>query len=327
MPLGRHVLKAVLLARLASAVSNGAVPDHVEITPNAVSRIVRTQQSEGESLIQHEAKNAPMELNPGIVGGAESTTNIVASGEGPTTTAIYAVGMAPAEGEAPNAIDLTTLPPELVPGEPGPPGPPGPPGVPGDPGPAEGEEVTTTPFVMGNAAGVKPKNENTQAGYEIRGDPGARGPKGETGAQGLIGSIGLEGGLGPRGIAGPPGGKGEKGPMGPRTAPNTPTKSWLWGALAINLTIAFLVFIVSYIEFISEKKPMPYMFGGECCSEKCGSGGDSFNTCCFRLSCGICCRAKNPKGHSQQAGESWQGENWEGEGYGQEQYGGYEQAQ
>merc|ERR1719183_3154483 len=115
--------------------------------------------------------------------------------------------MAPPGGEAPNAIDITTLPPELVPGEPGPPGPPG---APGDPGPAEGE-VTTTPFVMGSAGSVKPKNENTQAGYEIRGDPGARGPKGETGAQGLVGSIGLEGGLGPRGIVGPPGGKGEKG--------------------------------------------------------------------------------------------------------------------
>merc|ERR1719199_908526 len=86
----------------------------------------------------------PMELEPNILGQQESTTEIVESGGGPSTTAIYAVGSAPEVNEAPNAIDLTPAPAELMPGLPGPPGPPGPAGAPGDPGPPEGETLAPT---------------------------------------------------------------------------------------------------------------------------------------------------------------------------------------
>lgn len=320
----RNILGAVLF------VSSAASQQHVEITPHASSRIVRHELGEAASLAEVGGKHHPLELNPNLMGAAgggasASTTEIVPSGEGPTTTAIYAVGAAPKGGEAPNAIDLTPAPWSIKPGPPGPPGISGPPGPPGEPGPPEGQVATTTPAVplLGASANAtvtkKPLNANTQSGYEIRGPPGAKGGKGRAGKQGAVGSQGLEGTLGDRGPNGTAGEAGERGPPGARKFPHAPKMHMMWVALGINLFIAFVVFIMSYLEFVSEKKPIPYLFGGECCSSKCGTSGDRFNGCFYRLSCGICCRPYNP--HNKAAGE------WEGEGYGEEQYGGYAQEQ
>lgn len=329
----RHILGALLLVSSAAAIHTTPLPSQhqVEISPHASSRIVRHELNEAASLAEVGGKFKPLELNPNIMGGANgaasaSTTEIVQSGEGPTTTAIYAVGSGPKGGEAPNAIDLTPAPWAIKPGSPGPPGISGPPGPPGEPGPPEGQTLapSTTPAVKNTtapllgASATKPLDANTQSGYEIRGPPGATGGKGHAGKKGALGSQGLEGNLGQRGPIGVEGEAGERGPPGARKFPHAPKLSMMWVALGINLFIAFVVFIMSYLEFVSEKKPIPYLFGGECCSSKCGRSGERFNGCFYRLSCGICCR---PFKHQKAAGE-YEGE---GEGYGEEQYGGYEQ--
>lgn len=327
----RHILGALLVSSAAAIHTTPLPSQHqVEISPHASARIVRHELNEAASLAEVGGKFKPLELNPNIMGGANgasaSTTEIVQSGEGPTTTAIYAVGSHVA-GEAPNAIDLTPAPGQawsIKPGPPGPPGTSGPPGPPGEPGPPEGQVANSsssknaTAPLLGASAGAKPLDANTQSGYEIRGPPGAPGAKGHAGKKGPLGSQGLEGNLGERGPIGVEGEAGERGHPGARKFPHAPKLDMMWVALGINLFIAFVVFIMSYLEFVSEKKPIPYLFGGECCSSKCGRSGERFNGCFYRLSCGICCR---PMKASKAAGE-YEGE---GEGYGEEQYGGWEQ--
>lgn len=305
MHMMHHILTLLILSRLtslgASTVSTTQEPQrHLEITPNAASRIVRAEQMEGAALIENAQGNPALELNPAIMGAVASTTEIVMSGAGPTTTAIYAVGAGPLGGPAPNAIDLTPAPGSYY--EPGPPGPPGPPGVsgpPGDPGPPEGWTGNTTsdhgPILQSAAGGaggggLKPVGAHTQSGYEVRGPPGDKGSLGSLGPQGEIGSTGLEGELGERGAQGPVGSKGEGGEPGKRRKANAPPKLWLYYAFGINGFIALVVLIMSYSEFVAKKGP------------------------CYHLTLQCCC-SKSAKSVDQSWGESWEGE---GEG-------GYEQ--
>lgn len=330
-----HLLRTFIFARLSVlgclAISSSDDRNRLEILPTAASRILRHEerQKQPSSLIQ--SASTPLELDPQVMGDIQSTTEIVQSGAGPTTTAIYAYGQGPAAGPAPNAIDLTPAPPSYYePGPPGIPGPPGPPGPPGDPGPAEGyiyepaNETNHTGPLLTSEAGAGNTTSNatyqnlgvhTQSGYEIRGPQGAKGSKGLPGDKGDIGSQGFEGTMGDRGTTGPPGPRGARGKTGKSQHVDAPPKTWLYYAFAANGAFAILVLIVSYLEFVSNVHPFRYCFGGECCSEKCGGCGESFNGCCHSLTCGCCCRPRK---------KSMESDNWEGEGYG-ENYGGYEQ--
>jgi len=260
---------------------------HIEIFPDGAKRIIRTEEISLVERNSHLSRNDPLELNPGIVGMAETTTQIVESGGGPTTTAIYMSGFAP-DAVAPNA--LNTPRPLYEPGPPGPPGPVGPPGPPGDPGPPEGgEEVVNST----NAAAPKPLDANTQSGYEIRGPPGPAGVDGPQGDKGPIGTVGLEGGLGPRGPDGPPGYKGPPGPPGQRRYASAPPADYLYYGLGVNVTFAVMVFAWAYVEFVIGRPP-----------------GQYFSKC-------ECCKRSKSEEHEDPQGE-WGGE---GEGYGEEAYG------
>lgn len=246
---------------------------HLEVGPPAAMRIVRHERLAPESLIQEGA--TPMELEPNIIGESESTTNIVQSAAGPTTTAIYAVGAGPLTGPAGNARDLTPAPPNYYEAGPvGPPGIPGPPGPPGDPGPVEyaGENNSSPIFQSGNNGGAPapPLGVETQSGYEIRGPPGGPGSKGPPGSAGLIGSIGLEGQMGRRGWQGPPGPNGKKGGAGSRTGVKAVPFKWLYYAFAINGFIGLLILAYSYVEFVvkPEKGAFSYLFCCGCCRRK-----------------------------------------------------------
>lgn len=286
-----QVLRYFILARLASiclAVStHDEAQNNLEITPGAhATRIVRNEKKgkKPSSLMQNGQGNPAMELNPDLMGDEASTTMIVQSGAGPTTTAIYAVGSGPLTGPAKNAIDLTPAPPNYYePGPPGIPGPPGPPGPPGDPGPAEGGVGTSAPTTEGpllhSAAGVSsvsaaPLGVHTQSGYEIRGPPGGPGPVGPQGEQGVIGSQGLEGALGERGMQGYPGPKGEHGIVGKRQHVNAPRTEWMYYAFAVNIVFAIIILVVSYVEFVKRSSI------SECCcgrrKEASGGGGESW---------------------------------------------------
>lgn len=144
------------------------------------------------------------------------------------------------------------------------------------------------------------------------GEPGIQGPAGERGEPG---SMGLAGEMGVRGGTGGVGPKGPRGPRGHRREANAPNKDWLWGVMAINIVFAGCIFFVSYVEFIYEKSPRKYIFGGECCHEKCGSCGDCFNHCCLGLSCGSCCtrRSKTVEYAGHEQAQTWQAQSWEQE--------------
>lgn len=228
---------------------------HLEVGPPAAMRIVRHETLATASLIQGAQHSSPMELEPDVIGESESTTNIVQSAAGPTTTAIYAVGAGPLGGPASNAHDLTPAPPNYYePGLPGPPGPSGPPGPPGDPGPIEyGDNHSSQ--IFHSSAGThngKPLGTWTQSGYEIRGPPGGNGSIGPPGPQGEIGSIGLEGQMGRRGWQGPPGEKGKKGSAGSRTWVKAAPLNWLYYAFAINGGIGLIILAYSYAEFVAK---------------------------------------------------------------------------
>merc|ERR1719401_12477 len=234
---------------------------HIEILPTGAKKILRAEEA---SLVER-GDGTPMELNPGIVGQEETTTEIIESGGGPTTTAIYMSGFAPdADAVAPNA--LNTPRPLYEPGPPGPAGPPGLPGPPGDPGPPEGGEPApaSTPVPLGSVK-TKPLDANTQSGYEIRGPPGPPGPDGVPGAVGLDGSVGLEGDLGDKGRPGPPGEKGPAGPPGHRRHANVPPSDYLYYGLAGNVVFILMVFSWSYVEFVLQKPPGEYFRKCECC--------------------------------------------------------------
>jgi len=301
------VLKALLVSRLvsfgSSVATNHEASSRVEISPTAsVSRIIRSHQHGDDSLLEVDADFAPVELEPGLVGSGagaavQSSTSIVPAGAGPTTTDIVPVGAAVTTTKGPSKGKTATTKKVSTTVKVG----------------AAPVRVTTAPPLVASR-----KLATAQGDYEVRGpagpkgDDGGPGPKGE---QGLPGADGEAGPQGPQGLPGPPG---PMGPKGPIAHANAPSKDWLWGALGINIFIALFVFVVSYIEFVKEKNPISYCFGGECCAEKCGRTGDRFNGCCFAISCGCCCR---PAKGIQDGAEG----EWQGEGNGEETYGGYEQ--
>jgi len=215
--------------------------------------------------------NPALELNPETMGDEASTTMIVQSGAGPTTTAIYAVGAGPLLGPAKNAIDLTPAPPNYYePGPPGIPGPPGPPGPPGDPGPPEGFATgapTTDDEPLLHSSATHP-GVHTQSGYEIRGPPGPPGPQGDAGPAGVIGSMGLEGEMGARGEQGFAGPKGESGPPGQNRHVNAPPKMWMYYGLAVNIIFGLIVLIMSYCQFVKRSSPKQKEGGGEAAWEQ-----------------------------------------------------------
>jgi hypothetical protein len=241
-------------------------PNHIEVTPAGigVKKIVRAAGVPPSALVESLSKNAPLELEPNIVGSEDTTTTIVEAGGGPTTTEIYASGEAPHWKVAPNAVNTPR--PLYEPGPPGPPGPPGVPGPPGDPGPAEGEEPvnnTVANFSHGPLGSARRLYPNVQNGYIIPGPPGEQGSAGDSGSAGPKGSIGLEGDLGPRGPRGKPGKKGSQGPSGKSEPASGPPQYYLYAGLGVNVGFAFLVFIYSYISFVIEKTPYEY-----CCKRR-----------------------------------------------------------
>lgn len=274
----KNILLAVAVLRIeASNETASTTPHphhHIEVTHAALARIVRHEQSERHeqsALIQEGARSQavmdPLELNPNVLGGGEgTTTEIVVSGEGPTTTAIYASGFAPGGAPKKNASsNARALEPIYEPGSPGPPGVPGPPGPPGDPGPAEGGAAGATTTTI--AAPVI-ANDDSQSGYEVRGDAGPLGAPGVHGPKGAVGSRGLMGDLGHRGHLGPPGPKGEHGPPGRPSHANAVQYNWLIYVIVGNSVLTFIIFIVSYFEFVAGKNPCG------CCSRK-GKSADA----------------------------------------------------
>jgi len=340
----RKLLRLLVLARLSSLGSHAfsttreplASLGAVEISHQAQSRIVRHEhvpQGEG-AFVESGNVGDNIEIMPAEIGGGVdgplSNTFIVQSGEGATTTAIYAVGAAPTVVADPNAIDVrhqdVTAAPAPAPGPPAAPVTEAPPADPlmnnAPPAPAAPLMGSAPPAPAPVAA---PLSIHTQSGFEVRGDAGKEGPPGVAGDKGGGGSVGLEGEIGMRGPPGPHGEKGESGPPGSSQSASAVPAGWMMYALWFNVFIAAVVFLYSYLEFICNKKPTTYLFGGEFCTSKCGNTGDRFNGCCWRMTCGICCRPRSKHMAASEA-EAYGGGEGEGEwqGEGEAAAGGYE---
>lgn len=327
----RKLLRLLVLARLSSLGSHAfsttreplASLGAVEISHQAQSRIVRHEQvPRGEgAFVESGDVGDDIEIMPSQMGGGGvddplTNTFIVQSEVGATTTAIYATGYAPTVDADPNAIDVrpTAAPPVTAAPAPPPPAPvtEAPPAD-----PLLNNAPPAPPPLMGSAPPAPPPvaaplSIHTQSGFEVRGDAGKEGPAGDPGDKGGGGSDGLEGEIGMRGPRGPHGEKGESGPPGSSQHASAVPAGWMMYALWFNIVIAAVVFIYSYLEFICNKKPTTYLFGGEFCTSKCGRTGDSFNGCCWRMSCGCCCR---PSIKTMDTGQEAYGEDeWQGEG-------------
>jgi hypothetical protein len=75
--------------------------------------------------------------------------------------------------------------------------------------------------------------------------------------------MGLEGDIGIRGEQGFEGPKGEQGPAGKRRHVNAPPTTWMYYGLAINIFIAVVVLIMSYIEFVKRTTCSQMCCGGK----------------------------------------------------------------
>lgn len=233
-----------------------AADEHVQISPHATARIVRQGSPQPESLAEVGIPNILEELNPEPINDGKTTTSIVHSGEGPTTTQIYAVGTAEsAAGRAKKARGIQYE-PIYEAGMPGRPGPPGLPGPPGPPGLKKGE----------TAAPTTTKNSHLAADdIIIAGAQGKAGLNGHAGAPGPLGSNGLMGELGHRGHLGNPGPKGPPGPSGHSGHAKAAPVGALIGVIIANSVIALIVFAVSYAEFVKGKDPVDFFCKCGCC--------------------------------------------------------------
>jgi len=351
----RKLLRLLVLARLSSLGSHAfsttreplASLGAVEISHQAQSRIVRHEQvPRGEgAFVESGNVGDDIEIMPAEIGGGGvddplTNTFIVQSEVGATTTAIYATGYAPTVDADPNAIDVrsTAAPPVTAAPAPPPPteAPPADPllnnavteAPPADPllnNAPPAPPPPAPPPLMGSAPPAPPPvaaplSIHTQSGFEVRGDAGQEGPAGDPGDKGGRGSDGLEGEIGMRGPTGPHGEKGESGPSGSSQHASAVPAGWMMYALWFNIVIAAVVFIYSYLEFICNKKPTTYLFGGEFCTSKCGRTGDSFNGCCWRISCGCCCRPSIKTMDTGHGEEAYAGGEGQGEGEGGYEY-------